>query len=707
MAERIYQMAQDPDKDKKTAHEPTTEKQIHAEVITPSYLEMLSSASGFSLEIVDQQFTGGHAGMTDMRTKRIYLSRQHVEKMPAPAQRALMIHEAFHHNPTVVELQDMFEADLKSGDVIPSFIPDTPATREKYLKALRGHLHNALADVWLEAYAGRGAHAQIRSDLKTLYEDIEGRKTLMDRSKPEQLVQYLAGEARYGEKPDLSKFVDPDVATQLKRLESKGGMQVMQSASVFNSPFSTDHQKEQAIKNKYEMYRRLFLPAYNELLKAEAEKRNEEKQQQKGEGKGKGQKGKGKGGEKGEKGESVDAGERQQGFQDAMNDLLDDLTKSGEEQFGSRAPTKEEIKQAKEILEKIKEIADKTRGSKDAGKKEEGKETGKGETPAPPERSLQDIMNERAERAEQSAQESQSTLERGLGKQYGVDAAVIRKWNEIKQKHRGLIERAADLKAEIMIKDRQLQMQLPRREGEVIPGLESTTAIEIMSGNPNPETMQSAIRNPEFIQLRKAYIVDTSGSMMGGTLDKCIEFLVADAESDQIALRRIRDAGQTNVYSAEEEEAIAVNVTAFTTEPRLITDFDEAMNDKKEITIMSELPRVSGGTSETETIKKVYEHLRDTGPRTVKVMVVLSDGAGDGASTLAPIMQRIEKDQDVIFLAIGLGSMANQVVTTYTSALRKAGRSNVFAMESAEMNDNLLKRIIDFIGQQLELRAEV
>ena len=116
--------------------------------------------------------------------------------------------------------------------------------------------------------------------------------------------------------------------------------------------------------------------------------------------------------------------------------------------------------------------------------------------------------------------------------------------------------------------------------------------------------------------------------------------------------------------------------------------------------IIDRLSLVGGGTDETEALESAYQTLTLNNNNVIKLIYALSDGYGN-EDEVARIVRQVEEDDEVIFLAIGLGSGADNVVKAYTEPLRKPESSNVFGF-SAEDPQTMLPYVFDFLKKQVE-----
>src|SRR3989344_1046278 len=167
---RDYAMAK-KGKDEKEPQERTL-KDLQR-IISPEHLKMLSAASGGFSFAIDPNLPPASAGYTNLKTRRIFINPLHLQHMSEPQIRGFSLHEAGHHAPEVMEFQDLLSDHMKTDLTIPPAFNQTPKMREKFFGALHSHLHNALADVWLESFMGRRPFFSIRDDIGSMYADIK------------------------------------------------------------------------------------------------------------------------------------------------------------------------------------------------------------------------------------------------------------------------------------------------------------------------------------------------------------------------------------------------------------------------------------------------------------------------------------------------------------------------------------------------------
>jgi hypothetical protein len=691
MALEFAAAKKDSPKGENGPQEPRTLKDLE-KIISADYLKMISGASGgFSLAL-DPSLPPERVGYTNMRTKRIFINPLHLQMLSEPSIRGFNLHEAGHHAPEVVELQDKFSEHMQHDLTIPPAFNQTPQMREKFLGALHAHLHNALADVWLESFMGRGTFAAARSDIASLYTEGGKRESLRQYPKPEQLAQLLVGEARFPSDVPLEKLVDADVLESYKKITTSGAMRSLESTQAFVNPFSTEADRHGAIGRKFNAYSQVFLPEYLRLLEKEAQKRIEEKKKQQGKGEGEGdgedgepEKGEGKGKQGAGGGQPGSAGDMAQ-HRDVLEELLDELTQAGKE-YQSLTPSEEDEGKEKAIREAIRQIAKELEEGKGQGKPKEGREGPKGLD------AISDLMGQ----AESDRRDSQM---RGLAESLGVNERAVRRWTEIKQEFRNQIESTAAALADVFLENRRMRIEFLKREGDIVPGLEFETVSAMISGEHDPETKMSSVRDPEFLETEIEGLVDQSGSMSGRKIEMSVNLFVILME----AMKRVRETLEGENLLFGDEQPLRVGVTGYDVKPMRITKLDDPLDDKKEIKIVEELSKTYGGTSETETITNIYGELKLRSRNVLKIVMLLSDGHGDGAA-VHPIMEQIEKDNEVVFLAVGLGETddeANAVVRSYLEPI-KDREANVFAIAETDV-DKVLPQIIDFLKREVEKR---
>lgn len=258
------------------------------------------------------------------------------------------------------------------------------------------------------------------------------------------------------------------------------------------------------------------------------------------------------------------------------------------------------------------------------------------------------------------------------------------------------IEATASVLSEIFLDDRRKRMQYIVREGEIVPGLEKETISAILTGDLDPDTKMREVRNPEFIEVETEWIVDNSGSMAGDNIEKSIDLMVIVVE----AFKKVKEDLEAENLVMINEEPAKVGVTKFTTVPKRVTPLNDPLTDEKELKIIDEISQFGGGTDETEAIDTVYKEMALGSKNVVKLIFVLSDGAGN-KDGVVPIIRQIEEDDEVIFLALGLGPQSDQVVETYVDPLRDKENGNVFGY-SAKDPAEILPFTLEFLKKQVE-----
>lgn len=652
--------------------------------VSPEHLKMIARASGGFIFREDPNLPPHQTGYTNKLTKEIFYnpilakgSLEHGVKPWRPLDfRGFAYHEAGHHNEEVLAFDERLIEDLKRIE-IPEGYQGDPDSEARFIRSIYSFLDNALVDMWLESYMSRRPYFSVRDDISEFQKgkgDVESYKML---SKPEQLIQSLL-RSRYFEPVNMEVKLDPEVYESYRKITDTGALEAILNRRTFENYFATKLEKERAIDRKFLAYQQVFLPEYLKLMEKELEDRKKQKQQQKQEG----------GEEKQQQAQGVGKGPSEavpltnEEEQEIVEQIIKQLEEAGKE-FQSAAPSDDEKKKK---TEKFQEIEKMLKG------KAEQKETPQEKEPER-EKGLEAIAREGERIRRQQKQERQ----RGLAENMGVRQETIQRWERIKEKYRAEIESTVASLADVFLEDRRSRLEYLRREGEIVPGLEYETISALISGELDPDTKMSTVRNPEFLETELEWIVDTSTSMGGDSIEKSIDLLVIITE----AFKRIRENLAGENLLAEEEEPFRLGATKFAKTPERVTKLKDPINDEKEVKIIEEIAKVGGGTEETEAIREVYQELSLNKNNVIKIIVVLSDGHGDRAG-VAPIMRQIEEDGEVVFLAVGLGNEAKAVKETYLGPLRDREK-NVFGEEAKDPSEALPK-VIEFLKREVNNR---
>jgi DNA-binding XRE family transcriptional regulator len=681
------------------------------DIVSPGFLELLSRSTtrfGFSVDPKLPYYRLGYTQKMSSAYSEIYVNKyflnggivkgknqegEEVEyQIPPATQEAaegFLLHESGHHAPWVLKLDNKLKADLADPDIIPEVYKGNPRSEERFLISLYTNLHNALNDMWLEAYAGRRPYYPIGEKLEALMREQGPVHDMTAQAKPQQLLQVLLRE-QYFEVPNLREVIEPDVYEAHERIMNSGAFAAILDRRAFETAFPTDAAQEKSIDRKYLAYKQVILPEYLALLEAELEKRKKQKQEEQGDGPPMPGRGGGSGGESGDPvSDSVPLTAEEE--QDLIDQILSELEKYGEKHAEhNRALSEEEREAFKDLIDMAKRRLQDIRDGKDIDDGEEGEVKGK------------KGMDSIADEAERIRREQRREAQRGLAGSLQVREQSVQQWEQIKEKRRDQIESLAASIAEIFVDDRQKKMEFLKREGSIVPGLEYEYIAAILSGDLSPETHMMEVRNPEFLETEHEDIFDTSGSMAGMKLRMSIELAIIKIEAFKKA-REILDAEQ---LVATGEDPMRVGVTKFSDAPERVASLDEPNTDEKEIRIIDRVSMVGGGTDETEALRKVYKGMRLRKNNVIKFITVLTDGQGNKAG-VAPIMRQIEQDDEVIFLVVALGddqAAADAIVQTYLRPLKDRDK-NVFAIAAVDPEE-VIPQVVDFYKQQVEKRKQ-
>jgi hypothetical protein len=686
--------------------------------ISVDHLYMISEASGgFRYEpdpkLAMQALQTGkmQTGYTNLVSKVIYFNP--LLKLGAPElglapwrpidARGFAYHEAGHHTPEVEKLQDVMLKNLNNPSIIPEGYRGDKDTEQRFLGALHSHLHNGLADVWLESYMGRRPYFGVKEDI-TDFQTAKGpMQDLTKLTKPEQLVQALLA-CRYREEPEIKKEVgrrkisrdrlqrqslvrgkvDDDVFDAYCRLLDQGAMRVLMTTDAYENFFAADREREKAMERKVAAYKEAFLPEYLRMLQNELDERK--KQKQGGGGGGKPGEG-GSGGSQPSGSDAVPPTKEEQ--QQMIDEILKAIEKAGAE-LESMAPSEADQKKLEQQMNQIRQTLELRHKALEEGK----------QLPPMPMPQPENLAGEEALRqAAKELMRKQRELEnQNLAEKHGVKPESIKKWERIKEQYRNEINSTASTLAEIFLDDRRKRLEYLRRSGEIIPGLEYETVTALLSGELDPDTKMEVVRNTEFLETEVEGIVDRSGSMSGDKLDLSVALFVILVE----AFKKVReDLAAEDLISPLDDQPFRVGATAFETTPERITKLDEPLSEQKELLIVDRLSEAGGGTEETGAIKQVYAEMKLRKGNVIKFIVVLTDGQGS-REAVAPIMHQIEQDDEVVFLVVGLGdddASAQAIVDTYIRPLRDREK-NIFAV-AAPTPQMILPSVLDFLKREV------
>lgn len=499
--------------------------------------------------------------------------------------------------------------------------------------------------------------------------------------KPEQYVQLLLKEGRYPSGYPPEDMVDADVLEAYKRTMDAGAMAALTDSECFQKPFLRERYLDMAHHARVDAYRprdasddkaRVTVRSeYMKLVEAEIQERAKSKKGKKGK-EGKPRRG-GYGGMPGSV--PMTKEERQQ----LLKDLLERL-KGGKGGKGEGEPIKltpEELKQlAKELRGELDALADKylSECDKDRRRREAlGKDT-TGEKPThEPDfwDMLRRLMDEMADKDLQNKA-------RGLGTKHGVPPEIVDEYFRLRDRYRTAINNGVEDLTEVFRDNRLTIIQYARRQGEIMPGLEAEHLSEVLSGNPEPDTMMQEVENPDFAKTQVLFVVDTSGSMGGSPNKACRGAIVVEQET----FEGVRDSLQgENLLRPEEEVPLQTGVSMFDTQHHPIHQLGQPVTERSKIHIIHRLHEVGGGTDDAANVAIDLKELKEfdsSNPNVIKILVIMSDVFGN-EDRMRQIAHQIYDDKSIICLMMGFGSNAEQVSKIWGQVASEAGLTNVFA----------------------------
>lgn len=667
-------------------------------IMDPAYLEVISGASGFSYEVIDEPPANvpQHVlGFTDMKRKRISLVKKNAARllleMKASGQpekgeqkmRGFLVHEGGHHAPEVLVLDEKLRAILGKPDLEPNELqeyfndpseknPDDPSdqgeTRALFWKAFWYDNCNGSLDVWLESFQSRGQFDQsLGEDLIALHDSsVQGRDFLRQLPLHHQLTQVLVGEEPYykGRKKkkireqrvqELDQYarenLDPEVAKALFRLRKDGVMAALTDRKPYeywgaNSP----QQKELCINKKFQAVVDHIYPAWRKLLLLEFERRKAAFREMAR-----------------EKGRTFSDQELKEIYHKILKQLLDKTQEMGKGAYASETPGEGESQKMEKIFQKIQQAGG-----------------GKGKEPStpPPQPSALD----KAKAALNRGLEDVDARKIGdLADRFGVSEASLRKLQDIERKYSGEIERLAADIAEAFVSQRKPRIIRQRLEGMTTPGMEGIQYEEAMRGNVDTRTHQISRYSPEFLQTEVENLYDTSGSMHGARLEY--------AQIVSVILTRAFEKVKTilegeGLLRPAEEDPLRTGHVLFTTGPERIKKLDEPNKPSTLAQMIEQTGKHSGGTDDAAAIKALETEFKLREPNVLKFMVIYSDGEGNPGA-VQNIMETIEKDKSIIVVIVAMGANSSSVAATYETSARSKGASQIKIVEGDDVRANL------------------
>lgn len=670
-------------RDSITSTDSTSTERKWEELISSDTLQMISKASGGFTFIEDPNAPTAY---TDMETRVIHMPsfmiRGDAKRGIKPVENleAIFYHEAGHHSPDVIPLQNKMRDQMTKMEVPESYQGDSESEK-RFITAVWQNVGNVAADIWLEALMSRAPYFGIRSSINKLYgEFVKPDEQYKAMNRVDQWVQALL-ETRYNPDRDFSKILHPDVVEEFNLITKRpktnlySPMEILRNARPFES-FPTPAAKDKAIEDKFRVYSEYMIPSFLKLLEKELEERKQNAQAAKDQ-KGKGLldklKGKGSGGS----GSSVPLTKKE--MDDLIKEIIEELEKSG--QNHTQAPSKEE----KDADANAKRTLDINIKNRKENKNNPDASSDKGPNG----------MEKIADLGDMLKKQMNEDRQRGLAEGMKVRQESIKTWEKIKLDYNDEIDTLAASLAEIFLEDRRAKRDMLYRDGMMIEGLEYETVTAIMSGEIDPQTNYRIIKNPKFLETEIEFIMDTSGSMHGETAEKSVALEVITTE----AFKRVQEILEGEGLVSEEEKPFRIGLTTFDVNPKRITTLAEPISDEKELKMIEYSSEIGGGTSETESVKNVYEELTLHEDHIIKIIVLLTDGHGDKYG-VAPVMRQIEKDDEVIFVATGLGSNATGVIESYLKPLKNKNNANIIGLEAQNPSD-IIPLVTDFLRKEV------
>lgn len=669
------------------------------EVIGPEHLKMISRASGGFRIVEDASLAAKFTQTGVLSTGFTYIFPQGggeihynpllrtgvpelgIEPWTRADFQGFAFHEAGHHAPEVLDFQRRLISLIGDPDMIPKAYRSSPEAEVRFWRSINRHLNNSVIDIWDEAFMGRRPYGSIERVIRQFQSAKGEMDDYRDLSMPEQLMQIIL-RSRYLEQQGVENKVSSQVFESFQKLIDLGAVSAIKERRDFENPFATPKERDRSIERKVNAYKELFLSEYIKLMEAELEKRKQERQQQKQQG----QQAEQEEQDQPMPGEDEAVPLTDEEEQELVEQILSQLEEAGKE-YESQTLSEEEKAELDQRFGQINQSA-------------QAREAGQQVQPEPEEAEAESGLEVIRKLAEEQRRKDEERARRGLAQSMGVKQESIQRWNEIKEAYKQEILSTAAVLAEIFLDDRRKRLEYLRREGEIVPGLESETIVALLSGELDPETKMIEVRNPEFLETELEFIFDTSGSMGGRRISNSVDAAVIVTES----FKKVRESLDDESLLLEGEQPFRVGATSFSTIPVRITTLEEPLDDKKETTIIEKASMIGGGTDETSAVKQTYEQLRLGNANIIKIITLFSDGQGNRAG-LAPILRQIEADDQVIFLVVAYGSTpedSKAVAESYLSPLQNR-EGNIFSILAPDPAQGI-PRILEFLKREVDKR---
>lgn len=282
----------------------------------------------------------------------------------------------------------------------------------------------------------------------------------------------------------------------------------------------------------------------------------------------------------------------------------------------------------------------------------------------------------------------------------GIRPEIYKLFLELTQQFSAEIEAFTAVLAKFVLQDFRHGLIQNVKDGFMVrPGREVETFLRQRMGEDRPATLldRKRVLNPRSLQLY--FLIDTSGSMahdIYGTLG----FFTIFAVSAMNIHKELRENARLYDLKRAPNHPLEIELTGFDHIPLVAVPLTKDIDLKTLVQGFQHIHDrtiLGGGTDDARALRYEYSRMRVGDPRTLKILSMITDGAGQG-NAVEPILRQIEEDRDIYFLVNGIGKHCDAVRAFYQSKFRPVHAYHVYA-DASDTVKIAIPKIIGLMNQ--------
>ncbi len=599
-------------------------------------LNQIADTVGFRIEPDPKAGPDDVGYKTDLISRTIYFNPHTVWKLPAFRRLAFFLHELGHHWPPVTAFQD---ACVRLMPIAEQLLPADMAHKRKFLHSIE----NTLADLLLESAIPQGTQVVTQQLFSSCFTQNRGITFLEGKNVPnsqERLQQF--------EKDDRKIFPWDREEFQVPAYAQFSNLPLV--APFFSNGLPPPDFVAPSVASRYPMLTHLFAQMMNPTI----------------------------------------AGDQKAplfiDFVKELAPLIEERLEQIRNTEGSIADAFGEFEdEVGDLIVALDRVS--APGQTVAGSGENARIITSGSLSAEQRKALQVLMG-------RTAGIQDSELQREADRM-GMTLDLYKRFLQTCEQYDGYIRSLTETLTKFVLREYRKDFIRHQPTGFMVtPGREVETYRRLRAGETRPRTMidRRHVLNPKSLQLWQ--LVDTSSSMWGDIEGTLGYYTIVTRAAFNIHEELHKNPAKYDLRRVQ-SAPLEFGATGFDSYPYPLIPLTPAVSLRalgQAYSHIYERTQIGGSTSDERALRYQHERMRVGSPQTLKILSMLTDGAGQG-DQLEPILRQIEEDKSIHFLVNGVGDQGSSVEQFYLKKFRPAHFYHVFAASSRTVEQAIPKTI--------------